>query len=358
MNRVSTILGQMAPTVNTLSINNTSSVKKPLNVVVTGAAGNIAYSLIFMVAHGDMLGTEQPINLTLLDIPQSAGKMEGVVMEVKDCAYPLVNSLKSTTDYAVAFKDCDVAMLVGARPRGPGMVRADLLKANAAIFVGQGKALEKYASRDVKVCVVGNPANTNALIAMKNAPSLPRENFTAMTRLDQNRAYAQLADKTGVHLTKMSNVAIYGNHSITQYPNVSHGVVADLPYPNQTSPVTKVVNDDSWLQSTFLTTVQKRGAAIIKARKGSSAASAAKAAVDHTREWLLGTPAGTVSSMSVISDGNPYGIPEDIIYSFPCVCANGKWTIVGGLEVSAYDRKLMDATAAELVSEKAAALSA
>jgi len=353
MNRVNAIMKQFSAEGHQVVVmNKTSSVKKPLKVVVTGAAGNIAYAAIFMIASGQLLGDEQPIHLCLLDIPPAKGKMQGVVMEVNDCAYPLVASLTATTDYAEAFSGCDVAMLIGARPRGKGMVRADLLAANGKIFKGQGAALEKYASRDVKVLVVGNPANTNALIAMKNAPSIPRKNFTAMTRLDQSRAYSQIAAKCGVPISKITNLAIYGNHSKTQYPDVSHAVINDHPYPGQSTPVQTAVNDDEWLQTTFLTTNQQRGAAIIKARGASSAASAAKAAVDHMREWMLGTPAGTVSSMGVCSDGNPYGIPDDLIYSFPCVCENGEWKIVGGLKVSDYSRKLMDATAAELVSER------
>jgi len=303
-----------------------------------------------------MLGEDQPINLHLLDIPQSEQKMQGVVMEIKDCAYPLVNSITPTTDYAVAFKDCQIAMLVGARPRGPGMVRADLLKANGGIFAGQGKALDQYASKDCKIVVVGNPANTNALIAMTNAPSIPRKNFSALVRLDQNRAYAQVVDKIGVPLSQLSGLTVYGNHSATQYPSVRHGVVKDFPSAGQTTPMQKAINDDAWLEGTFLTTVQKRGAAIIKARGASSAVSAAKAAVDHMREWVLGTPEGTVSSMAVCSDGNTYGIPADLIYGFPCVCKNGEWKVVDGLGVDAYSRKLMDATAKELVGEKASAL--
>lgn len=348
MNRINHIMGHVAPTAQ-VSVNTVAASSKPLNVVVTGAAGNIAYSILFMICDGAMLGRGQKINLRLLDIPQSAEKMEGVMMEIDDCAFPLVNSLIATTDYAVAFKDADVCMLVGARPRGPGMVRADLLKANAAIFEGQGKALDQYAARDVKVLVVGNPANTNALIAMKNAPSLPRSCFTAMTRLDQNRAYGQIAKKTGTSLEQMNNLAIFGNHSKTMYPSVRYGSVAGKPMQG-------AIGDEQWLQKDFLNTVQQRGAAIIKARKGSSAASAAKAAVDHMREWVLGTPEGTFSSMAVVSDGNSYGIPDDLVYSFPCVCKNGQWKIVEGLPVDDYSRKLMDATAKELSEEKAAAL--
>lgn len=360
MNRIQAIMGHVAPQGSSLSANNTAaseSYKKPLNVMVSGAAGNIAYSIIMMICNGEMLGFYQPINLTLLDIKQSEGAMKGVVMEIKDCAFPLVKNLVATTDYQVAFTNCDIAMLIGSRPRGPGMVRADLLKVNGEIFKGQGAALDKYASKDCKVLVVGNPCNTNALVLMKHAPSIPRKNITAMTRLDQNRAYAQISDKIKVPLTKISGIAVYGNHSATQYPSIRHAVVHDFPYPGMKTPVQKAVNDDKWLEGEFLKTVQDRGAAIIEARKASSAASAAKAAVDHMREWCLGTPCGTVSSMGVCSDGNPYGVPEDLIYSFPCVCEAGEWKIVGGLAVDDYSRKLIDASAAELSAEKGMALS-
>jgi malate dehydrogenase len=317
--------------------------------VVTGAAGNIAYSIIFMIAKGEMLGFDQPIELRLLDIPQAAAKIVGVEMEVKDCAFPLVVKLVATTDYAVAFKGCDIAMLVGARPRADGMQRADLLKANAAIFEGQGKALDTYASKDCKVLVVGNPANTNAMIAMRNAPSIPKQNFTAMTRLDQNRAYSQVADKINAPISSLYNLAVWGNHSKTQYPCVDHATVHTSAGSKS---MKEAVNDSKWLEGEFLTEVQNRGGAIIKARGASSAASAAKAAVDHVNEWVTGTPAGTVSSMAVISDGNSYGIPAGIIYSFPCVCVNGVWRIVEGLVIDAYSRNLMDASAKELLEEQ------
>jgi len=327
--------------------------KKPTVVTVTGAAGNIAYSIIFMIAKGEMLGFDQPIELRLLDLPAMEKPLQGVVMEIVDCAFPLVTKIVATSDYKEAFQDCEVAMLIGARPRGPGMQRADLLSANAAIFEGQGKALNDYANRNCKILVVGNPANTNALICMKNAPSLPKKNFTAMTRLDQNRAEAQVAQKLGVPVSQVTGVAVWGNHSKTQYPSVRHAKVRTASGEKS---VRAALNNDAWLQKEFLETVQDRGAAIIAARKSSSAASAAKAAVDHVREWVLGTPAGTVSSMAVISDGNPYGVPGDLIYSFPCVCQNGEWRIVTGLEIDAYSKNLMDVTAKELIEERTMAL--
>lgn len=358
MNRANAILRQFAPQAQ-LVVNNTaqsSFPKKPINVVVTGAAGNIAYAIIFMICKGEMLGFETPINLRLLDIEPMAGKMKGVLMEIDDCAFPLINSVITTTDYAVAFADCDIAMLIGARPRGPGMVRADLLKANAGIFKGQGQALDKYAKKDVKILVVGNPANTNALICMKNAPSIPRSQFTAMTKLDENRAIIQIANKLGVPQSKISGVGVFGNHSITQYPSVRNAFITDYPNPGDRTPVREALNDDAWLEGDFLKSNQQRGAAIIKARGGSSAASAAKSAVDHMREWVLGTPAGQVSSMGVCSDGNPYGVPDDLIYSFPCVCENGEWKIVGGLKIDDYSRACIDKSAKELGDEKAMAL--
>lgn len=330
-----------------------AATKKPVVVAITGAAGNIAYSIIFMVAKGEMLGFDQPIELRLLDLPAMEKNLQGVVMEVVDCAFPLVTKIVPTADYKEAFQDADIALLIGARPRGPGMQRADLLTANAAIFEGQGKALNSYAKKSVKVLVVGNPANTNALIAMKNAPNLPRKNFTAMTRLDQNRAEAQISQRLNVPISQVTGIAVWGNHSKTQYPSVRH---AKVEVDGKTVPVRKAVNDDAWLEKQYLETVQDRGAAIIAARKSSSAASAAKAAVDHVREWVLGTPEGAVSSMAVISDGNSYGVPADLIYSFPCVCRGGEWQIVNGLEIDDYSRKLMEATAKELIEERTMAL--
>lgn len=355
--RVNRILGhlQVPEQKVQVSANATSSYKRPLVVVVTGAAGNIAYSLLFQLANGAMLG-EQRMHLRLLDLPGMEKGLEGVVMEVNDGAFPLLASVSSTTDYKEAFTDCDIALLVGAKPRGKGMERKDLLAANGKIFAGQGAALDKYASKDCKVLVVGNPANTNALIAMKNAPSLNPRNFTAMTRLDQNRAESSLATRLGVPVSDINGTMIWGNHSATQYPDVNHATVKDFPHPRSVTSVRGAVKDDQWLNTQFLSDVQKRGAAIIKARGKSSAASAAKAAVDHIHDWLLGTPEGTISSMGVLSNGNPYGIPDDLIYSFPCVCKDGQWQIVGGLAIDDFSKNKMALTAKELQEEKAAAL--
>jgi len=355
--RVNRILNQLKPVEQKAQIctNATSSYKRPLVVVVTGACGNIAYSLLFQLANGAMLG-EQKMHLRLLDLPGMENALKGVVMEVNDGAFPMLASVTSTTSYAEAFQDCDVALLVGAKPRGKGMERGDLLAANGKIFAGQGAALDKYASKDCKVLVVGNPANTNALIAMKNAPSLNPRNFTAMTRLDQNRAESALATRLNVPVSSLTGVTIWGNHSATQYPDVNHASVQNYPYARSTPSVREAVNDDAWVNGQFLTEVQKRGAAIIKARGKSSAASAAKAAVDHIHDWLLGTPEGQISTMAVISNGNPYGIPDDLIYSFPCVCKDGEWQIVGGLAIDSFSREKMNATAKELQEEKAAAL--
>jgi len=316
-----------------------------MKVVITGAAGQIAYSLIFQVSKGGMLGATTPVDLCLLDIPPAEEALKGVVMEIEDCAFPLVNSVTATTDYKTAFSGADIALLVGARPRGPGMERADLLKANAQIFQGQGKAIDQYASKDIKVVVVGNPANTNAAILAANAPSIPKENITALTRLDHNRAKAQIAKRVGVPTADVKGVIIWGNHSSTQYPDVHHGFVG-----TKEKTILKAVNDDAWLQGDFIKTVQKRGAAVIAARKLSSAASAAKAIVDHIRDWLLGTPENEYVSMAVPSDGS-YGIAPGVVYSFPVTCSNGTYKIVQGLEVNAFSRKLMDVTDEELRSE-------
>lgn len=354
--RINRILNQLQPVEQKSQISsNETSYKRPLNVCVTGACGNIAYSLVFQLANGAMLG-EQRMHLKLLDIPGMEDNLKGVVMEINDCAYPLLASCTATTDYKEAFLNCDVALLVGAKPRGKGMERKDLLSANGKIFAGQGQALDKYANKDCKVLVVGNPANTNALIAMKNAPSLNPRNFTAMTRLDQNRAESAIAERLAVPVNAVSGVIIWGNHSATQYPDVNHATVANYPSPRSSSSVRAAVKDDSWLNGPYLKDVQTRGAAIIKARGKSSAASAAKAAVDHIRDWLLGTPSGQVTSMGVISTGNPYGVPDDIIYSFPCVCKDGEWTIVGGLKLDQFSKDKMAATAKELLEEKAEAL--
>lgn len=319
--------------------------KAPVRVAVTGAAGQIAYSLIFRVAHGDMLGPDQQVILQLLEIPPAMGALNGVVMELKDCAYPLVAGIVASDDPNVAFKDVDYAFLVGARPRGPGMERSDLLEANAKIFSVQGKALNDHASKDVKVLIVGNPANTNALITLKNAPNLNPKNFTSMMRLDHNRAMSQIAEKAGSHTTKVEKVVVWGNHSATQYPDISYATVDGK--------AVKSVVDNDWYVDTFIPTVQQRGAAIIKARGASSAASAACSAVDHMRDWALGSN-GKWVSMGVFAAGNPYGIDENIMYSFPITCENGQWKIVEGLEISEFSRDMMAKTEAELVGEREA----
>nr|MBV6630480.1 malate dehydrogenase [Oceanococcus sp. HetDA_MAG_MS8] len=318
--------------------------KQPVRVAITGGAGQIAYSLAFRIASGSMLGPDQPVILQLLEIPPAMGALEGVVMELKDCAFPLVADIVATDDPNVAFKDADFALLVGARPRGPGMERKDLLEANAAIFSVQGKALNDHASRDVKVLVVGNPANTNALIARENAPDLDPRQFTAMTRLDHNRALAQLADKTGSSVNDIQNMVIWGNHSSTQYP--------DLHKTTVKGQAALELVDQDWYADTFIPTVQQRGAAIIKARGASSAASAASAAVDHMRDWALGSN-GQWVSMAVASDGS-YDIPEGVVYSYPCVCEGGNYTIVQGVDVNDFSRARMDATNTELREERAA----
>ncbi|WP_148715498.1 malate dehydrogenase [Chitinolyticbacter meiyuanensis] len=317
--------------------------KKPVRVAVTGAAGQIGYSLLFRIASGAMLGPDQPVILQLLDITPSLPALNGVVMELDDCAFPLLQGVVQTDDPMVAFKDADVALLVGARPRGPGMERKDLLEANGAIFTTQGKALNAVASRDVKVLVVGNPANTNAYIAMKNAPDLNPANFTAMMRLDHNRALTQVAQKTGVAVTDVQKMTIWGNHSSTQYPDIFN---AEVKGQNAAA----LINDQKWLETEFIPTVQQRGAAIIKARGLSSAASAANAAIDHIRNWVLGTPEGDWVTMGVPANGE-YGI-SDLIYGYPVTCKDGKYTIVQGLAISEFSRARMDATAKELSDER------
>ena len=317
--------------------------KTPINVAITGAAGHIGYALAFRVASGALLGPDQPVNLHLLEITPALPTLQGVVMELNDCAFPTLNKIVATDDARVAFKDCNVGLLVGARPRGPGMERKDLLLANAQIFSVQGKALNEVASRDVRVLVVGNPANTNSLIAMKNAPSLNPRCFTAMTRLDHNRALSQLAEKTGVHYNQIRRMIIWGNHSATQYPDISHCTVNGKP--------AKSLVDQAWIESNFIPTVQQRGAAIIKARGASSAASAASAAIDHIRDWVKGSPEGDSLSMGIPSDGS-YGIPEGVIYSYPVTCRNGAYEIVKGLAIDEFSRKRMDATHAELLEER------
>ncbi len=317
--------------------------KQPLNVAITGAAGQIGYALAFRVASGAMLGADQPVNLHLLEITPALPTLQGVLMELNDCAFPTLNKVVATDDARVAFKDCHAALLVGARPRGPGMERKDLLLANAQIFSAQGKALNDVAARDVRVLVVGNPANTNALIAMKNAPSLKPQSFTAMTRLDHNRALSQLAEKTGSHVNDIQKMIIWGNHSATQYPDINHCLVKGQP--------ARSLVDGEWIEKTFIPTVQQRGAAIIKARGASSAASAGSAAIDHVRDWFRGSSHGDWVSMGIPSDGS-YGIPEGVIYSYPVICRGGHYDIVQGLAVDEFSRKRMDATHAELLEER------
>ena len=316
--------------------------KAPVRVAITGAAGQISYSLLFRIASGAMLGPDQPVILQLLEITPALGALEGTVMEIEDCAFPLVAGIVQTDDPNVAFKDADYCLLVGARPRGPGMERKDLLEANAQIFSVQGKAINDHASRDVKVLVVGNPANTNALIAYRNAPDLNPGQFTAMTRLDHNRAISQLAAKTGKHSTTIKHMIIWGNHSATQYPDLHHCTV------DGTTAMDLV--DQDWVTADFIPTVQQRGAAIIKARGASSAASAASAAIEHMRDWALGTGGGVVS-MGIHSDGS-YGVEEGLIYSFPVTCEGGNYTIVQGLEINDFSQDLMNKTEQELREER------
>ncbi|MFO1402703.1 MAG: malate dehydrogenase [Steroidobacteraceae bacterium] len=317
--------------------------KKPLNVAITGAAGQIGYALAFRVASGQMLGADQPVNLHLLEITPALPGLNGVVMELNDCAFPTLNKVVATDDAKVAFRDCHAALLVGARPRGPGMERKDLLLANAQIFSAQGKALDAAASRDVRVLVVGNPANTNALIAQRNAPGLKARNFTAMTRLDHNRALSQLAEKTGTHINDIRKMIIWGNHSATQYPDISHATVQGK--------AAKGLVEQKWIEETFIPTVQQRGAAVIKARGSSSAASAASAALDHMRTWFGGSAEGDWVSMGVPADGS-YGIPEGVIYSYPVTCRGGDYQIVQGLAVDEFSRQRMTLTDKELREER------
>ncbi|HNP34478.1 MAG TPA: malate dehydrogenase [Woeseiaceae bacterium] len=319
--------------------------KSPVRVTITGAAGQIGYQLAFRIASGQMLGSNQPVILQLLEIPPALPALKGVVMELDDCAFVTLAGIVATDDPNVAFKDSDYALLVGARPRGPGMERKDLLQANAAIFSVQGKAMNEHASRDIRVLVVGNPANTNALIASSNAPDLEPRNFTAMTRLDHNRALAQLAAKTKTHVNDICCMTIWGNHSATQYPDISHATV------NGKS-ATKLV-DRAWLAETFIPVVQQRGAAIIEARGASSAASAASAAIDHMRDWALGTADNNWVSMAVPADGS-YGIEAGIMYSFPVRCKNGAYEIIQGLSIDDFSQQRMELTEKELREERAA----
>ena len=319
--------------------------KAPVRVTITGAAGQIGYQLAFRIASGQMLGDDQPVILQLLEIPPALPALHGVVMELDDCAFPTLAGIVATDDPNVAFENSDFALLVGARPRGPGMERKDLLEANAAIFSVQGKAMNEHASRDIKVLVVGNPANTNSLIAQANAPNLNPQNFTAMTRLDHNRAMAQLAAKTDSHVNDIKCMTIWGNHSATQYPDISQSTVGGKAASD--------LVDQDWVADEFIPVVQQRGAAIIKARGASSAASAASAAIDHMRDWALGTPDGDWVSMAIPADGS-YGIEPGIIYSYPVRCSGGSYEIVQGLSIDDFSRGRMDATETELREERAA----
>jgi malate dehydrogenase len=318
--------------------------KDPVRVAVTGAAGQIGYSLLFRIASGQMLGDDQPVILQLLEITPALDALKGVAMELDDCAFPLLAGIVQTDDPNRAFEGADYALLVGSRPRSKGMERKDLLEANGAIFTVQGKALSDNANKDVKVLVVGNPANTNCLIAMNNAPNIPNEQFTAMTRLDHNRAKAQLAAKAGVPITSITRMTIWGNHSATQYPDLFH---AEVDGRN----AAELIGDQAWLENDFIPTVQQRGAAIIEARGLSSAASAANAAIDHVRDWALGTPEGDWVSMAIPSDGS-YGVPEGLISSFPVTCSGGRYQIVQGLEIDDFSRQRIDASVAELAEER------
>ena len=321
----------------------------PVRVTVTGAAGQIGYSLVFRISSGQLLGPDQPIDLRLLEIPQAMGALDGVAMEIVDCAFPLLAGLSLHDDPHDAFDGVNIALLVGSRPRTKGMERAELLSENGKIFTAQGKALNESAASDVKVLVVGNPANTNCLIAMNNAPDVPRERFTSMMRLDHNRATAQLAAKLGVSVGDVTKMGVWGNHSPTMYPDLFHAEVKGVQ-------AAKAIDDQAWIENDFLPNVGKRGAAIIEARGASSAASAANAAIDHVRDWVTGTPSGAQASdwvsMGVVSDGS-HGVPEGLICGFPCTCANGEWSIVQGLDLDEFSRSKIDASVAELSDERA-----
>ncbi len=320
--------------------------RTPVNVAVTGAAGQIGYALLFRIASGQLLGPDVPVRLRMLEITPALQAAEGTAMELNDCAFPLLAGIDITDDPRVAFDGINIALLVGARPRGPGMERRELLEANGGIFKPQGEALNAGAADDVRILVVGNPANTNALIAQAHAPDIPRERFTAMMRLDHNRAVTQLAQKAGVPVTDVAKVTVWGNHSASQYPDITHATIKGQPAP-------AVVNDQAWVSDVFIPTVAKRGAAIIEARGASSAASAANAAIDHVHDWVLGTPDGDWVSAGVPSDGS-YGIPEGIISGFPCISRNGSWEIVQGLEIDDFSRARIDASVAELQEEREA----
>jgi malate dehydrogenase len=319
-------------------------VSAPVTVTVTGAAGQIGYALLFRIASGQMLGPDTPVRLRLLEIPQAVKAVEGVAMELDDCAFTTLAGIDITDDVTAAFEGTNVALLVGARPRGAGMERGDLLAANGGIFGPQGAAINAGAADDVRVLVVGNPANTNALIAAAHAPDVPADRFTAMTRLDHNRALAQLSARTGAPVADIARVAIWGNHSATQYPDVTHATIGGRPAP-------EVIGDDVWVRDTFIPTVAKRGAAIIDARGASSAASAANAAIEHVNSWVLGTPAGDWTSAAVVSDGS-YGVPDGLVSSFPVTAAGGAFSIVQGLDLDAFSRERIDASVAELGDER------
>jgi len=321
----------------------------PIRVAITGAAGNIGYAIAFRIANGDLFGSDTPVILQMLEIPPAMKALEGVAMELSDCAFPLLVDMVLSDAAATAFDGVNWALLIGARPRSKGMERSDLLEANGAIFGPQGRALNGNAADDVRIVVVGNPANTNALIAKHSAPDIPAERFSAMTRLDHNRAISQLATKAGVPITDVKRVAIWGNHSSTQYPDANHATIGDAP-------ATEVIGDEEWIRKEFIPTVQQRGAAVIEARGQSSAASAANAAINHVQSWYRGTPAGDWVSMSVASTGD-YGSPKDVIFSYPVTIAGGKWSVVQGLELSDFDRQMIDATGKELLQEREAVLS-
>lgn len=322
---------------------NMSTTKAPVKVAVTGAAGQIGYALVYRIASGALLGPDQPVSLQLIELPQAMNALKGVQMELDDCAFPLLKSVTLSDTMDKGFEDIDYALLVGSKPRGPGMERADLLKDNGKIFTGVGKSLNKVAKKTVKVLVVGNPANTNCLIAAANAPDIPASNFTAMTRLDHNRAVAQVANKTGASVNDIEKVIIWGNHSATQYPDLSHATIKGKA-------AKQVINDEKWIREVFIPTVQQRGAAIIKARGASSAASAGNGAIDHIRDWALGS-SGKWVSMAVPSDGS-YGIPKGVFYSYPCTTQNGKYTIVQGLKVDEFSAQKMELTKKELFEER------
>ncbi|WP_306362002.1 malate dehydrogenase [Nocardia sp. CC227C] len=325
-----------------------SSAARPVTVTVTGAAGQIAYGLLFRIASGAMLGPDTPVRLRLLEIPAAVGSLEGVAMELEDGAFPLLSSIDISDDPWIGFDGANIALLVGARPRTAGMERGDLLAANGPIFTDQGAAINASAADDVKVLVIGNPANTNAFIAASNAPDVPAERFTALTRLDHNRAIAQIAKKTGVPAADIHRIAVWGNHSATQYPDISHATVAGRP-------ALEMIDDRAWIERDFIPTVQQRGTAIIQARGASSAASAASAAIDHVHDWVLGSAAGDWVSMAVPSDGS-YGVPEGLISSFPVTCADGSHTIVGDLAIDEFSRARIDLSVAELASERDAVI--